>query len=173
MCFLNLCQDFKAPVRLSISMKISPSLPPNNSLLDRSTSPNHPTGTLIMMLCCFMQYSGHCFLSIHFRGPYFLIFFSSFYWVQLSIHEKLISTAMTFFSLWSMNLSSTLFCCRCSYSANTGTSYKDFGSTRKYYGGSESASPKSLSISKNSTWRAALHLEGYLFCVSAGQPARV
>ena len=109
-------------------------------------------------MCCFTQYRKYFFLSSHLREPYFVILSSSFC-VQLSIHGELIPTTMTFFSFWSMNLASSLFCGRCSCSANTGTSYKDFGPTRRYHGGTESASPKSLSISKNSTWRVALHLK--------------
>ena len=84
-----------------------------------------------------------------------------------------------------MNLASTLFCGRCSRSANTGTSqyaftsedsYKGFSavdlkrSTREYHGGTESASPKSQSIRKNSSWKVALCLRWHLFCASAEKP---
>ena len=78
-----------------------------------------------------------------------------------------------------MNLASTLFCARCSCSADTGTSqyvfasgglYNGFRSTRKYHGSTESASLKFVSISKNNTWKEVLCLRMCLLRTSANQP---
>ena len=124
--------DFETIV-FCICLRVSPSLSSKRSLIDKSTSRDrHPPRTSIVMKFCLTQYPRHCSLSSHLIGPYFLVFSSSFC-VQLSIHGQLISTAMTFFSLRLMNLAFTLFCGRCSCSANAGTSCKDFGSTCKYH----------------------------------------
>ena len=115
---------------------------------NRSTSRDYPPRTSIMMLSWLLQYPGYCCLSSHIWGSYFLVF-SSCFCIPLSIHGQLISTVMTFFSLWSMNPASTLFYGNYSCSANTSTSqyafasrasYKGLAPTREYHGGTESAS---------------------------------
>lgn len=103
--------------------------------------------------------------------PYFLVVSSSLS-ILFSTHEQIISTAITVFSLSSMDRASTLFCSRYSCSVNTGTShyafpsddlYKGFGSTREYHGGTESTSPKTLSFSKSKIWRQHCALKVSVF----------
>ena len=46
-------------IAFCIGIRISPSLTQNSSLVDKSTSPDHPPRRLIMMFCCFTQCPGH------------------------------------------------------------------------------------------------------------------
>ena len=165
MRYLNFCRDFEGygqnefeMIAFCIHLRISPLLSQNSSLIDRSTSQDHPSRTSIMLLCCLTQYSGYCCSSSCLRGPYI-----SLSYLHLSapdcpsIDSSFLPQCRSFPS---MNLASTLFCGRCSCSANTGRSpyafapgelYEYFGSTSEYHRDTEFASLKFLSISKNST----------------------
>ena len=94
-------------VSFCILCKTSFALTPTSFFIVSSSSFDHLPNTLMTILHWLMLYLGYCFLNSHRRGPYLAVFSSSFF-PRFSTHRQLISTAQTFFPLWSTNCASTL-----------------------------------------------------------------
>ena len=77
-------------------------LPLHQRAFSQSAQVDHHPSTSMTILHWLILYPVYCFLSSLLRGPYLFVFSSSFY-PRLSTFGQLISTAHTFFPLWSTN----------------------------------------------------------------------
>ena len=102
---------------------------------------------MIMMLCYVTLYPGCCCFGSYLRVPYFLVFSSPFS-ILFSTLGRLISIAVPVFAscLLLERLQQVLVFCEQRHVPGL--------RLHTYRGGTESASPKSLSFSKNKIWRA-------------------
>ena len=119
MMILKVLEMFKVFDRTAFCIlpRIPSPQPRNSSLINTSTSLDHPPITSMMMVCCLMVYPGYFWAISHLKEPYFAVF-SSVFFCHLSIHGHNISTS---FFLKSVNRASTLFCFTWLCSAYTGT----------------------------------------------------
>ena len=104
--------------------KLPYSLLSTNCFSWTAKSGHHPPSTSIIILHCFTSYPWNFCFNSQRSGPYFVVFFSSFF-SQFVTHGQLISSVMTRFDSWLIMRASTLLALQTATSwcsANRGTS---------------------------------------------------